>query len=825
VLRREQETKFLVARAPAARPALAAGAGFGAVLGVLLGLVACDEPPPAEGIVIEVVDEQGKPVAGAEVDVGVDVAVTGRNGRALLAPDLVQPALAVIRGDGILPEPLVIDGAVLNDVVTARVLSDGGGRRWVMHAAGDVMLARRYESPEEGEPLVPVDDAAGGARRVVAAVQRVFGAADLRALNLESVVGDVPDDAGYPGKAFLIRTRPGALAGLQELGVDLVGLANNHIRDFGDEGVIATMAALDEAGIAHIGAAAGTADDEQSAARPVVIEVGGVRVGMLAWSTLSGSAVNDGFPEDGVPVPEGVDPEILWQYEARSWSFDGPTWSVPALPRRIGSAWRLFADVESTLDRAEVAAAWDSLSEVYPELQDWVAGRGHGGAALWQTQQAQQAITALAMDADVVVVQLHGGFDFQTAPSAFVRTAARAAVDAGADLVLAHHPHVLQGAEWYRGKLIAHSLGNFLFDQEFLLTFSSAFLRTVWDGDTLIEARMVPIEIDGYQPRPVTGVAARRAARARWEKSGMGAVADRDAAGDVRTLLEDGASAANVQVAHVAMHQYGALLTRAAPDAETITIDVPGQGAVPVEHDGLLRAPAAAGLLVGRSLFEWGHFEDWLADGDVRASTHWAIKGEGKDVVLGPQAFQGQGYLRLRRRSGGTLSSFVRPLARIPMPEHRLYRAEAGVGVAVDGPARYTLRFAARLAGGGTPFVVLQLGHFDDGNPGEDPASSPVAEIDLPVEIAADGQWHIVELDIPDEALTDGARRANTVMIYLRLGPPERGEAYFDVDELTLIEWRSAAALSERFAAWDFLSSEAGEQRVSLTVLPLSSVP
>jgi poly-gamma-glutamate capsule biosynthesis protein CapA/YwtB (metallophosphatase superfamily) len=825
VLRREQETKFLVARAPAARPALAAGAGFGAVLGVLLGLVACDEPPPAEGIVIEVVDEQGKPVAGAEVDVGVDVAVTGRNGRALLAPDLVQPALAVIRGDGILPEPLVIDGAVLNDVVTARVLSDGGGRRWVMHAAGDVMLARRYESPEEGEPLVPVDDAAGGARRVVAAVQRVFGAADLRALNLESVVGDVPDDAGYPGKAFLIRTRPGALAGLQELGVDLVGLANNHIRDFGDEGVIATMAALDEAGIAHIGAAAGTADDEQSAARPVVIEVGGVRVGMLAWSTLSGSAVNDGFPEDGVPVPEGVDPEILWQYEARSWSFDGPTWSVPALPRRIGSAWRLFADVESTLDRAEVAAAWDSLSEVYPELQDWVAGRGHGGAALWQTQQAQQAITALAMDADVVVVQLHGGFDFQTAPSAFVRTAARAAVDAGADLVLAHHPHVLQGAEWYRGKLIAHSLGNFLFDQEFLLTFSSAFLRTVWDGDTLIEARMVPIEIDGYQPRPVTGVAARRAARALWEKSVMGAVADRDAAGDVRTLLEDGASAANVQVAHVAMHQYGALLTRAAPDAETITIDVPGQGAVPVEHDGLLRAPAAAGLLVGRSLFEWGHFEDWLADGDVRASTHWAIKGEGKDVVLGPQAFQGQGYLRLRRRSGGTLSSFVRPLARIPMPEHRLYRAEAGVGVAVDGPARYTLRFAARLAGGGTPFVVLQLGHFDDGNPGEDPASSPVAEIDLPVEIAADGQWHIVELDIPDEALTDGARRANTVMIYLRLGPPERGEAYFDVDELTLIEWRSAAALSERFAAWDFLSSEAGEQRVSLTVLPLSSVP
>lgn len=808
----EQVTKYLVTWA---LPALALG----------LGLGACGEQAPAEAIVVEVVDELGVPVAGAEVDVGVDVAVTGKDGRARLAADLAQPALAVIRGEGILPEPFVIEGAAVDDVIGVRVLSNGGGRRWVMHAAGDVMLARRYESPDEGEPLVPADDAAEGARRVVSAVQRVFAAADLRTLNLETVVGDVPDEAGYPGKAFLIRTRPEALAGLEDLGVDVVGLANNHIRDFGDEGVLATLAALDQAGIAHAGAAAGTADDAQAASRPAVLEVGGVRVGMLAWSTLSGGAVNDGFPEDGAPVPDGVDPEGLWQYEQRTWGFEGTTWSVPALPRRIGSAWRLFRDAESALAAAEAAAAWASLSEVYPELQDWVAGRGHGGAAFWRTQEAQQAIAALAEDVDVVVVQIHGGFDFQTAPSAFVRTAARAAVDAGADLVLAHHPHVLQGTEWYRGKLIAYSLGNFVFDQEFLLTFSSAFLRTVWDGDELLEARLVPIEIDAYQPRPMAGEAARRAARALWEKNVMDAVADRDAAGDVRTLVEDGASAAEVQVAHVAMHQYGVLLAREAPAAENIELDAPAQRVVPIEQPGLVRAPAEADLLVGRSLFDWGHFEDWLADGETRASTHWAIAGDGKEVVQGPQSFRGQGYLRLRRRSGGSLPSFVRPVARIPMPEHRLYRAEDGVGVAIDGAARYTLRFAARLAGGGTPFVTLELGRFDDGNPGEDPASSPVAEIELPVEIAADGQWHVVDLHIPDEALTDGERRANTVMIYLRLGPPERGEAYFDVDELTLIEWRSAPAVSERFAAWDFLLAESGDLRVTLEALPLATAP
>jgi poly-gamma-glutamate capsule biosynthesis protein CapA/YwtB (metallophosphatase superfamily) len=795
-----------------------------ALLLIALGLGACGAEEPAAGIFIEVVDESGVPVAGAEVDVGVDVAVTGKSGRARVAGDLVQPAVAVIRGDGILPEPVVIEGAAIDDVVRVRVLSDGGGRRWVMHAAGDVMLGRRYESPDQGAPLLPADDVAGGARRVVAAVARAFAAADVSTVNLESVVGDVPDEAGYPAKAFIIRSQPEALAALDEMGVDLAILANNHIRDYGDEGVLATTAALGDAGIAHVGAAAGTADDAAAAAAPALLDVGGVRVGVLAWSTLSGSAVNDGFPRDEEPMPTDVDPDTAWQYEQRSWGFEGAVLSVPALPRRIGSAWRLFADAESSLGRDEAAEAWASLAAVYPEMQDWVAGRGHGGAAAWQTQQAQAAIAKLATQADVVMVQIHGGFDMQAAPSAFVRAAARAAVDAGADLVVAHHPHVLQGAEWYKGALIAYSLGNFLFDQEFLQTFSTAFLRTVWEGDRLIEARFVPVEIDGFQPRPMTGAAARRAARALWEKNVSGVYTDRDGAGAVRTLIEE-ARAADVEVAHVAQHQYGALLTTAQPDMETIELDVPARTTVPIPYEGLVRVPANEGLRVGRSLFDWGHFEDVLADGESRADTHWAIDAEGKEVVLGPAAFDGEGYLRLRRRSGGSLSTFVRPVARISLPEHRLYRAQDGVGVAADGPATYTLRFAARLAGGGTPFVSLELGHFDDGNPGENPASSPVGELELPVDIEANGQWHVIELEISEEMLTPGARRANTVMVYLRLGPPAFGEAYFDVDELTIIEWRPALDEGGRLGAYDFLSADAADPRVTLEGLPLALPP
>ncbi len=64
---------------------------------------------------------------------------------------------------------------------------------------------------------------------------------------------------------------------------------------------------------------------------------------------------------------------------------------------------------------------------------------------------------------DVLIVLLHWGTQFTDLPSPTQRRVAHALVDAGADLVIGHHPHVLQGIERYRHGLIAYSLGNFLF--------------------------------------------------------------------------------------------------------------------------------------------------------------------------------------------------------------------------------------------------------------------------------------------------------------------------------------------------------------------------
>ncbi|HEY3937218.1 MAG TPA: CapA family protein [Bryobacteraceae bacterium] len=74
-------------------------------------------------------------------------------------------------------------------------------------------------------------------------------------------------------------------------------------------------------------------------------------------------------------------------------------------------------------------------------------------------------VAELRQRADVVIVSMHHGIEYMPKPSAAQIAFAHAAIDAGASLVIGHHPHVVQRSESYRGGLIFYSLGNFIFDQ------------------------------------------------------------------------------------------------------------------------------------------------------------------------------------------------------------------------------------------------------------------------------------------------------------------------------------------------------------------------
>jgi poly-gamma-glutamate synthesis protein (capsule biosynthesis protein) len=103
------------------------------------------------------------------------------------------------------------------------------------------------------------------------------------------------------------------------------------------------------------------------------------------------------------------------------------------------------------------------FSHVVPEV-GWKAGKNHPGVAdMYDTRRAVETIKAVREDADLVVVMVHWGIERAEEPEPYQVKKGREFIDAGADLVIGSHPHVLQGIESYQGKWIAYSLGNFIF--------------------------------------------------------------------------------------------------------------------------------------------------------------------------------------------------------------------------------------------------------------------------------------------------------------------------------------------------------------------------
>lgn len=124
--------------------------------------------------------------------------------------------------------------------------------------------------------------------------------------------------------------------------------------------------------------------------------------------------------------------------------------------------------------------------------------------------------------ADLVIVSFHWGVEKENYPDETQQALAHAAIDQGADLVLGHHPHVLQGIEKYQGKYIVYSLGNFCFggnknpsDKDTMI-FQQTF--TLENGEVVEDdaINIIPCRIsseddyNNYQPTPAEGEEAQR---------------------------------------------------------------------------------------------------------------------------------------------------------------------------------------------------------------------------------------------------------------------------------------------------------------------------
>lgn len=198
---------------------------------------------------------------------------------------------------------------------------------------------------------------------------------------------------------------PAKLAALARAGFHAASLAGNHVYDRGAEGIEDTVAGLLRNDIAPFGAGASL----EQARRPAVLARGGKRFGFLSYNCVGPKESWAGPAKAGCAYIK-----VLSHYEQEGANPGGPplayTFAVP-----------------------------DSLEAMQADIE------------------------RLRGQVDVLVVALHKGLVHTPAALAmYERPVAKAAIEAGADIVIGHHPHIARGIEFYKGRPIFHGLGNFV---------------------------------------------------------------------------------------------------------------------------------------------------------------------------------------------------------------------------------------------------------------------------------------------------------------------------------------------------------------------------
>ena len=323
-----------------------------------------------------------------------------------------------------------IKGLILNFALIAAVLPAMSGCGGAKPASGEPSAGKAAQTAERkitiscaGDCTLGTDSAFGGITLPVEAenqggdysyflknVRPYFENDDLTIVNFE---GTLTERGTREDKTFAFRGKPEYTKILTEGSVEAVTLANNHSVDYGSVSMEDTKKYLDDAGIVWF-----------ENLNTKVVEVNGVKVGLVGLYALNGSA-------------EGNLPKAMEQVKT-----DG---------------------------------------------------------------------------AELIIVQVHWGIEGDNYPDESQVSLAHKAIDSGADLVIGHHPHVLQGVESYKGKMIAYSLGNFCFggnqnprDKDTMI-FRQTF--TVRDGRAVTDENyeIVPCSIssssgrNNYQPTPAQG--------------------------------------------------------------------------------------------------------------------------------------------------------------------------------------------------------------------------------------------------------------------------------------------------------------------------------
>ncbi len=152
-----------------------------------------------------------------------------------------------------------------------------------------------------------------------------------------------------------------------------------------------------------------------------------------------------------------------------------------------------------------VTVAFVGVSRIVP--WSFPAGPDSPGIATdAEPERVLESVRTAAGEADVVIVAVHWGVEVATCPSAEQRAFAYDLLDAGADAVIGHHPHVLQAIEFDDGRLVAYSLGNFVWHPRRGISGETGVLQIDFAGDRILGWEFHPHLLDeNGAPRPAEG--------------------------------------------------------------------------------------------------------------------------------------------------------------------------------------------------------------------------------------------------------------------------------------------------------------------------------
>ena len=146
--------------------------------------------------------------------------------------------------------------------------------------------------------------------------------------------------------------------------------------------------------------------------------------------------------------------------------------------------------------------------DVVPTLYE--ATNTHAGTAFMRIDKMAESVKEAKQKSDFVIISMHSGIEYTNKPNDSQINFAHAAIDAGADLVIGHHPHVVQTMEEYKGKYIFYSLGNFVFDQpQSQETKEGLTVKVYFTKDGINKISLLPIVMKNFaQPQIVDGAEA-----------------------------------------------------------------------------------------------------------------------------------------------------------------------------------------------------------------------------------------------------------------------------------------------------------------------------